>query len=247
MVIDSISLPDITAGAVITALQEGVLTLKGRFRSGSNYAFLVKTLYAELRLLAVYKPTQGERPLWDFPHGTLGKREVAAYVASEIIQWDLVPPTVYRDGPLGLGSVQYYVSTKASNHYFNFRYDKTDASKHVAIFDYIINNADRKGSHVVCDDHGEIWLLDHGICFHEEYKLRTVIWDFSGMSIPDDIRRDLLDFRATLDSDDDLVITLRRLLTSEEFDALVSRTDKLIRIGQFPEPGPGPNYPWPPM
>lgn len=232
---------------VLTTMRKGALTIEGLFNAGSNYTFLVQTHYQDLRISAVYKPTTGERPLWDFPRGTLAKREVAAFVVSEMLGWELVPPTVYRDGPHGHGSVQYYVSTIPGEHYFSLRDEKRAASKHVAVYDYIVNNADRKGSHVVVDKRGELWLLDHGICFHQEYKLRTVIWDFAGEAIPDAILANMLAFRAKLDTDNEHVLMLRQLLTSDELSALECRTDDLLCSGCFPELASGPNYPWPPM
>ena len=232
---------------ILTILREGHLTLDGLFREGSNYTFLVQALHENVRLPAVYKPTRGEQPLWDFPPGTLARREVAAFIASELLGWHLVPPTVHRDGPYGPGSLQYYVTARPEDHYFNFNPDKKAASKHVVVFDYLANNADRKGSHIVCDASGDIRLFDHGICFHTEYKLRTVIWDFAGEAIPDNILTDVRAFRSRLDSDSKLVITLRQLLASEEWIALTCRADELLSDGRFPEPGSGPNYPWPPI
>ncbi len=143
----------------------------------------------------MYKPTRGERPLWDFPPASLAGREVAAYLVSEALGWRLVPPTIYRKkGPLGPGSLQAFVEHDPEYHYFTFNESDRQRLRPVALFDLLINNADRKGSHVLLDEQDHMWLIDHGVCFHVEDKIRTVIWDFAGEPFPDALCSDLTAF-----------------------------------------------------
>ncbi len=220
---------------------------KGLLPWGSNYTFLVYVEYEDLRLPAVYKPMRGERPLWDFPDGTLYKRETAAYVVSEALGWGFVPPTVAREGDEGPGSVQFYVDVDPEAHYFNLKDEDKELLKPIVAFDLIANNADRKGGHVLRDTRGELWAIDHGLCFHIEPKLRTVIWDFAGESVPDPILDSLCKFRDLLTSGSDLQKLLTQLLDAAEVTALRRRTDRLIKTGCFPSPSGGRNYPWPPL
>lgn len=237
----------VTARRVLATLSQGRMEMKGLLPWGSNYTFLVYVEHEDLRVPAVYKPMRGERPLWDFPDGTLYKRETAAYVVSEALGWGFVPPTVARDGDEGLGSVQFFVDVDPEGHYFNFKEEEKDALKSIVAFDIIANNADRKGGHVLRDRQGEIWAIDHGLCFHSDPKLRTVMWDFAGEPVPDDLLKSLRKFRALLNPPSDLLTLLDQLLLPEEVNTLRRRTDRLIKVGCFPEPGGGRNYPWPPL
>lgn len=234
---------------VLEALQKGEMTLQGQFLQGSNYTFLAKVDCEEVEYPVVYKPTRGEQPLWDFPSGTLAKREVVAYKISEALGWDLVPPTVYRRvGPLGPGSTQLYIEHDATYHYFNFEADDKKRLRPVILFDCIVNNADRKASHVLIDAGGHIWLIDHGLCFHTEDKLRTVIWDFAGDAIPEALREDMRRFMQALRSGSDLVIDLSHLLKEEEILAVLNRARRLVETGCFPMPPTDRRvYPWPPV
>ena len=175
------------------ALQKGELELKGQFMLGSNYTFLVNVHHDGKELQAVYKPSKGEQPLWDFPDTTLAHREVAAYLVSEALGWDFVPYTALReDGPYGPGSIQQYIEYDPNYHYFNFSDEDKARLEPVMLFDLLCNNADRKGSHVIFEEEThKMWLIDHGLCFHEEDKLRTVIWDYAGQPIPDDLLKAL--------------------------------------------------------
>jgi uncharacterized repeat protein (TIGR03843 family) len=191
----------------------------------------------------VYKPVQGERPLWDFPAGTLGKREAAAFEVSRAIGWDFVPPTVFREeAPMGPGSLQEYLELNLEQNYFWLRGQDPDALRRVAAFDVVINNADRKAMHVACDPMGGIWLIDHGVCFHTEPKLRTVIWDFAGEELPEQVHAGLgrLKRRAP-----ELRVALSMLLHPEEILALETRTQSLESAGRYPEPGLERSIPWP--
>jgi uncharacterized repeat protein (TIGR03843 family) len=160
-------------------LLTGEIELQGQFVLGNNYAFLVKVTKDGETCQAVYKPSRGEQPLWDFPEESLSKREMAAYLVSQALGWNLVPATILRkEGPFGIGSLQRYIEHDPNYHYFNF-IDEDRARLHpAAVFDLLVNNADRKGSHILVDHEKKIWLIDHGLCFHEEEKLRTVIWAF---------------------------------------------------------------------
>ncbi|HVN55569.1 MAG TPA: hypothetical protein VMT46_14645, partial [Anaerolineaceae bacterium] len=197
--------------------------------------------------------------LWDFPSGTLAKREVVAYLVSEALRWDLVPPTVYRrKGPLGPGSIQQYVEHDPDYHYFNFEAGDRQRLRPVMLFDLLINNADRKGSHVLIDQRGHLWLIDHGLCFHEEDKLRTVIWDFAGENIPTPLLDDLSRLIALLEAplalsvepngEPGIAQEIRHLLSPSEIRAMVQRSRGLIERGCFPPPVSNRRaYPWPPV
>jgi uncharacterized repeat protein (TIGR03843 family) len=232
---------------LIITLAKGEITLEGEFIWGSNYTFAVKVNHDDVSLQAVYKPIQGERPLWDFPRSSLAHREVAAYLVSEALGWKFVPPTVYRlDAPLGPGSVQLYIPHNPDYHYFNFSEEDRQRLRPVVLFDLLINNADRKGSHILIDPDDKIWLIDHGICFHQEDKLRTVIWDFAGENIPDEYCQDLNRFNLQLHESSQTFTALQANLNPLEIDALKKRADRLINTGKFPNPHINRRpYPWP--
>jgi hypothetical protein len=234
---------------VIQILENGDLDVEGEFLWGSNYTFAVDVSYDNEILQGVYKPSQGERPLWDFPPASLAKREVAAYLVSEALGWRFVPPTVYREeGPLGPGSLQLYVDHNPEYNYFSFNKDDLQRLRPVALFDLLINNADRKGSHILFDPEGHIWLIDHGISFHHDRKLRTVIWDFAGETFTDDLCSALVKFAAQLQPGADLHEQLELLLEPQEVSALERRTQELLNTRQFPNPHPNRRpYPWPPV
>jgi uncharacterized repeat protein (TIGR03843 family) len=227
-------------------LQIGSIQVAGQFMWGSNYTFLAKVETEGESLLAVYKPLRGERPLWDFPPGSLAAREVAAYLTSRALGWDLVPPTVLRDdGPAGPGSLQLYLDVDPERHYFNFSDEERQRLRPVVAFDVLINNADRKSGHILLGSDDHLWLIDHGICFHRDHKLRTVVWDFVGQPIPQDILTDLGMFRNRLALDDELVSAFTELLSQDEIEALALRAEQLIAEGRFPEPDGVRPYPWP--
>ncbi len=240
---------DIPVDVILTALQKGNMTVQGEFRWGSNYTFLAQIQYEDLSLRGVYKPTRGERPLWDFPPSTLAHREVAAYQVSEALGWELVPPTVYRrQGPIGPGSLQFFVEHDPEYHYFTFSEDDRQRLKAVVLFDAIVNNADRKGSHILIGSDNHLWLIDHGICFHVEDKLRTVIWDFAGDPLPDDLCTGMRLFRKKFDPPSSLVSELRGNLSADEIQSMITRTDEIMASGQFPNPNPNRRFqPWPPL
>jgi uncharacterized repeat protein (TIGR03843 family) len=208
----------------------------------SNGTYLVKVTDADETMVAVYKPHRAERPLWDFPGG-LYHREVAAYELAEALGWHFVPETVSRpDGPLDTGSLQRFVEADFEQHYFTLLEAGAHhaALKRMATFDVIANNADRKGGHCLLDEAGHLWGIDHGLCFHPEPKLRTVIWDFAGESLAASDRRDLRRLAQR-----GLPATLTSLLHHEERRALEARIERILSSGHLPEPRHGRPYPWP--
>ncbi len=219
------------------------LTVLGRLPWSSNMTYLVSLDDSgDDPLNAVYKPAGGERSLWDFPDG-LFRREVAAFTLSEALGWGLVPPTVLRpDGPFGEGSLQLFVEADYDQHYFTLY----DEGGHEALlqamcaFDIVANNADRKSGHVLKGPDGRLWGIDHGLCFHRQPKLRTVIWDFAEDLIPEGILADLDGVAAELPD------PVAGLLSGPERDSLRHRARYLVETGTFPEPlGDRPPYPWP--
>lgn len=234
---------------ILTILKEGEMTLRGQFVHGSNYTFLTTIVRGDIEYRAVYKPVRGEQPLWDFPPGTLSGREVAAYLVSESLGWQLVPPTVYRrNAPLGAGSVQLYIEHDPEYHYFSFTPEDRQRLRPVVLFDLVVNNADRKGGHILIDESNHLWLIDHGICFHVEDKLRTVIWNFAGEPIPADLLNDLTRLLSEIEQNGDLVQRLKPFLSIAEINAMARRARRLIENGCFPHPLASRRpYPWPPV
>jgi len=237
-----------TGLTVPRALASGDLEVLGALPNSSNAALLVRCVDGDEALIAVYKPMRGEAPLWDFPDGTLHRREVAAFVLARALGWPLVPPTVLRDGPFGPGSVQRFITFDPNEHFFTMEVERADVFRRVAMFDIAANNADRKAGHCLLGDDGEVWMIDHGVCFAVEPKLRTVIWTFVEEPLPADAVRDLEQARESLDAGGDLRAELGELLAPEEVDEVAARIDRLLAAGRFPEPEPGVRpFPWPPI
>jgi hypothetical protein len=261
---------------VINLLLCGDIELEGQFTWSSNYTFLVKltrpaspeklpglvdmpppvevvqsAASSPSELLAVYKPGRGERPLWDFPDGTLGQREFAAYLVSRVLGWPRVPPTVFReDGPHGPGSVQLFIDADYEEHYFNLRDlpAYTEDFRRMALFDDIVNNADRKGGHCLKDKNDRIWAIDHGLTFHPDRKLRTVIWEFADEEIASPLWRDLKRLRSLLEEPGELYPALAQVLAPAEMSAFKRRIDRLLKTGRFPAWVSGRyNVPYPPL
>jgi uncharacterized repeat protein (TIGR03843 family) len=215
---------------------------------GSNYVFLTSLWDGEAgEGLGIYKPRRGEAPLWDFPEGTLYRRERAAYVLAGDLGWDFVPPTVIRDGPHGIGSMQLFIENDERANFFTLRDTHVDEMRRIALFDVLSNNADRKGGHCLLASDEKVWGIDHGLTFHESYKLRTVIWDFSEEAIPDVLLRDLQALGGRLAGGGDILAELDDLLMKEELRALRARLDQVLERRRYPRPGLRRSVPWPPV
>lgn len=214
----------------------------------SNYVFLATLTHEEHgEGLGIYKPARGERPLHDFPSGTLHSREVAAYEFSRLLGWEIVPPTVEREGPEGVGSMQLFIEHDPSEHYFTFRDREQFAQQLVLIaaFDLLSNNADRKGGALLLGDGGRLWCIDNGLCFHEYRKLRTVVWDFAGTVLPPERVEDIERVRDCIAAGDESAEALRRCLSEAEHEALVERCDELAASPVLPEMFAYRCVPWP--
>ena len=216
--------------------------------SSSNYVYLATLCSGDgEQIAAVYKPESGETPLWDFPTGTLYEREVAAYELSRLLDWTFVPPTVVRDGPNGVGSLQLYVPHERSSSFFEQREDQAlvPQLQRMAVFDFVANNADRKGGHCLLDPQGRIWGIDHGLCFHREYKMRTVIWDWAEQPISDEWLSDVEQAATAVAGSAEGTEAFNALLSPDEIGAFLGRADRLLRTRSMPTPGPHRSYPWP--
>jgi hypothetical protein len=222
------------------------MRLLGLLPNASNSTFLAEVADATGAALAVYKPRDGEAPLWDFPDGTLCRREVAAYLLARALGWPAVPPTLLREGPLGPGSVQLFVDADPAEHFFTLRESSLEAFLPVAAFDVVVNNADRKSGHCLRDPDGTIWMVDHGVCFSTEPKLRTVIWDFAGDPVPPGLLADVARVAQELRSGG-LGRELGELLGPAELEATARRAERLVAAGRYPVPGLDRAYPWPPV
>jgi uncharacterized repeat protein (TIGR03843 family) len=231
---------------MLRLLSEGDMRLVGLLPNASNYTFLADVRHGDRATFAVYKPRDGETPLWDFPDGTLCRREVAAFLLAQALGWPSVPPTVLRDGPHGVGSVQRFVDADPTEHYFTLRDRSLEAFRPVAAFDVLANNADRKGGHCLLDTRGDIWVVDHGVCFSSEPKLRTVIWDFAGDPLSPTLLTDVRRVAEELRSGD-LRDRLLELLAKPEVEATRRRSERLVESGRYPQPGRERSYPWPPV
>jgi hypothetical protein len=233
-------------------LERGELEVLGRMPWASNQTYLGRLclegpgaggVTEQQEALVVYKPRRGERPLWDFPAGTLCQREVASHLVSEELGWAIVPPTVLRSGPLGEGMVQLFVDHDPENHYFTLREIVPDRFRQFALFDVVANNADRKSGHCLLDTDGHVWGIDHGVTFHASVKLRTVIWDFEGERIPDDLLSGLAALNVGFDGD--FGRRLAALLAPVEVEAARRRLGWLLSRRVFPSPMTDYPYPWP--
>jgi uncharacterized repeat protein (TIGR03843 family) len=262
---------------VLDVLTFGEIEIEGRLVDASNVALLAQLELGDIQARVIYKPTNGERPLWDFPKGTLAEREAAAFVLSAVGGWNVVPPTVLREGPLGPGSVQLWVDVgeDATDSLIDVvipadlapgwlpviegrlpdgtavvvaHADRPELAS-AAVFDAVINNADRKGSHLVLDSAGSLWGFDHGLSCHTEPKLRTVLWGWVGQALPESELARLADLSGWLsDPASPMARSIKGLLSPAEVDALSQRISALLDTGRFPHPGGhGPAVPWPPL
>jgi uncharacterized repeat protein (TIGR03843 family) len=262
------------------ALAHGELTVRGRLTDASNAVLYATAELAGRSVPCVYKPVAGERPLWDFPEGTLARREVAAYEVSRGLGWEIVPPTVLRDGPLGEGACQLWVGPTPDaddfaqgpdgllalvegerpgpgwkavgfaevdeGHTALLVHADDERLRRVAVLDAVINNADRKGGHLLSLPDGRLYGIDHGVTFHTENKLRTLLWGWAGEPLPAAELAALRSLRERLAPGRPLAVRLRELLSEEECAALRERTDALLAAGRHPAPGgEWPAIPWP--
>lgn len=211
----------------------------------SNYTFVVRLTLGDQEGCGVYKPQAGERPLWDFPTATLGRRECAAYEFTRALGWKLVPPTVLREGEAGEGSLQLFVPHDPESNFFTLRDEHPEEAFRLAVFDVLANNADRKGGHCFVGPDERIWAVDNGLTFHEERKLRTVIWDYSGEPVPDALLADVARVADDLDSEGDCTRALAALLDRSEVDALQGRMRRMLAEPVLPSPRHRRDLPWP--
>jgi uncharacterized repeat protein (TIGR03843 family) len=214
--------------------------------SGTNYTFVVSmSLDGKEPFLGIYKPRRGENPLWDYPDGTLYRREHASYVTSTLLGWPNIPPTVIRDGPFGLGIVQLFVPPHDGQDFLDFRQRRSAELMEIALFDLLVNNGDRKAGHCIMGADGRIWAIDHGLTFNRSTRLRTVLWDYRGDPIPERLLADLRGlcddparrqrFRCVLEPDID----------GEDVEAFFDRLERVLRSGKYPQLDPNRNLPWP--
>ena len=241
--------PDAVAGLSLDEIEmrlsDWPITGIGLHPGGSNYVFVVRLADGDAEIYGIYKPAAGERPLRDFPYGTLHHREWAAYVLANQLGWPAVPPTIVRDGPHGVGSVQLFIDADFTKHYFNLRDERLDDYLPVAMFDVLINNADRKGGACLLDAQDQLWAVDHGLTFNPLARMRTVMFEFNGMSYPDDLIESTRDLVGRLENDDDLRHKLQGSLEAHEVDSLARRARSMIDDGVFPDLDPNWNVPWP--
>ncbi len=217
------------------------MQIEMRMPYSSNATFLVSITLQDKTVQAIYKPMRGEKPLWDFAPG-LHRREVAAYRLSEAMGLNCVPPTVLRDGPNGEGSVQLLIEANPDEHYFTLfeqRQDLHDQFRAMCALDIVANNTDRKSGHVLVDKDQHVWGIDHGLCFAEDFKIRTVIWEFGGEVLPESIRQ------AVEPLITNVPLEVATLLTTQEGLAISERAKWLIDGAAFPVDPSGRHYPWP--
>jgi hypothetical protein len=212
---------------------------------GSNETFLVVLDANEAgQSYAVYKPQLGEVPLWDFPDGTLYRREYASYLVDAVLGWCIVPPTVVRQGPYGVGAVQLFIESEQRSSYYKLQRQAVEAVKRIAAFDLLVNNTDRKAEHCLVGVDGHIWGIDHGLTFHRQPKLRTVIWDFADEPMPEEVLADLEALQEHLCGPAQLRRALDTLLAPAEVAALCRRLDALLATRTYPRPTSSRSVPW---
>ncbi|MEV6176659.1 SCO1664 family protein [Streptomyces sp. NPDC052016] len=263
-----------TDQAFAELLANGELTVRGRIRDASNAALYCTVAHEGREAACIYKPVAGERPLWDFPDGTLAQREVAAYAVSEATGWGLVPPTVLRDGPYGEGMCQLWIEATAEDGLLALVdgeepgpgwkaigfaevgegrtallvHADDERLRRLAVLDAVVNNADRKGGHLLTTADGQLYGIDHGVTFNVDNKLRTLLWGWAGEPLTGEAVEVLKGLKGSLEPGGDLTGTLTALVTPAEIDATRARVDALLASGTHPEPtGEWPAIPWPPV
>ena len=225
-------------------LVQGEMVVTGRLIDASNATLLAECSFENEKIKCIYKPVAGERPLWDFPDGNLAQREYAAYLISKHAEFDLVPFTILRDGPFGIGMVQTWIDIDESVDLASFFSTDDSQLRRMALFDAVINNTDRKIGHLLPRPDGKLFGCDHGVTFHHEYKLRTVLWQWAGEAFTADEEQTLADLARKLK--ESKVDNLISLITVDEYQALLTRVDDLLENRIFPMPSHDwPAIPWP--
>ena len=239
--------PDLDEDGLLELLEHGELEVIGRLVDASNATLYCGVSLNGVTAACVHKPIAGERPLWDFPDGTLAAREVGAYRVSAATGWNIVPPTVLRDGPWGTGMAQLWIDVDDSVDLAVLVRTDDDRLRRIAVLDAVINNADRKGGHLLPTESGDLYGIDHGVCFAAENKLRTLLWGWAGQPLTNDALEVLTELDATWDAC--LGPQLTELLTPRESNATRRRLTRLLRTGVHPEPRQDgwPAVPWPPF
>ena len=220
--------------ATCDIIRQGEIVSCQLTRAGSNYTFLAQVQLGEQSTLAIYKPRDGETPLWDFPSGTLYKREYAAYLLSRVLDWDFIPFTTIREGPYGIGTLQLFVEHDPRQSYYSLTDDNAAQLKIIACFDMVANSTDRKPSHLILDADGKLWSIDHGLTFHANTKIRTVIWDFSGERIPKRLLTKVANLEKQLKDPQGHLLELLELLNPEEVSAFQGRIEWVLSEGVYP-------------
>ncbi|MDG0867526.1 SCO1664 family protein [Candidatus Lucifugimonas marina] len=257
------------AGEILGRLANWPITGIGLHPGGSNYVFVVRLTDPEkydatraedesyvvdesASIYGIYKPQAGERPLRDFPSGTLHNRERAAYLVSQKLGWPRIPPTVIRSGPHGEGSVQLFIDgapipegEDEPENYFSLRDDRLDDFRDMAMFDVLVHNADRKGGSCILDEEGRLWAIDHGLTFNQMARRRTVMFEFNGSAYPEELLANVEALISDLEADSDLAKDLTQLLSVPEIGDLVTRGREMVALGHYPVLDPDINVPWP--
>lgn len=227
----------------IRHLQNAVLTVTGRLVDASNATLYANASFEGTDIACIYKPITGERPLWDFQDGNLAQREYASFLLSDKLELDIVPPTILRDGPYGLGMVQAWIDIDTNIDLMTYFQTDDPQLRQLALFDAILNNTDRKIGHLLPTVDGHLYACDHGVTFHEEDKLRTVLWQWAGENLKDDEISLLQKATSILSSD-----IFEKLLTENEIKAAINRVNRIVQDGRYPEPSEDwPAVPWPPF
>lgn len=230
---------------ILEHLQGGEIEVTGRLVDASNATLYASCTFNELSIPVIYKPVAGERPLWDFPDGNLAQREYAAYRISELGKFFLVPPTVLRDGPFGIGMVQQWIDIDEEIDLGLFYRTNDSRLRSMALFDAVINNTDRKIGHLLPSANGELRGCDHGVTFHEDDKLRTVLWQWADNELSQEEKTSLIVLRDLLIAEPDEFL---ELITEGEFQALLARIERFLSTARFPAPSDEwPAVPWPPF
>jgi uncharacterized repeat protein (TIGR03843 family) len=247
---------------LLQQLADWPITGMGLHPGGSNYVFVVRLtdpakyqpesddeVDEDASIFGIYKPRAGERPLRDFPEGTLHFRERAAYLVSRELGWPRIPPTVIRGGPHGEGSVQLFIDADETaggvENYFSLRDERLDDFKDIAMFDALVHNADRKGGSCIVSGDRRLWAIDHGLTFNQFARRRTVMFEFNGTGYPDNLLGDVESLVQTFESASGLETELLKLLERSEIDDIVTRAREMIEFGHYPVLDPDSNVPWP--